>query len=399
MKQENINSSPYAKLKRTLYEKVEADEKQKKIKMALIVVGALIIAGILIFTASLVETNGGKYTYIYGDYEQKISKDQAVYNDIQLIDMNALADFLHFEKKPSGSQVEYKINGTVATFYNAQNTAIINGIEIRMPTNAMIKNGYCLIPLSTACELLYGVEISVKGTNANISQSGDKVFMLVNNPETKYQTNISQYLEYINSKDEYIFTLVNKQNPVDKSFPEDKDSLIEIPAKYRKSEIIYLYIVAEKALEAMMNDMFELGFTDTYVTSAYRRYDKQQQLIDKYVQEFMAQGMSYNQALEKVMEDTALPGQSEHQTGLCVDFMTRSMSNLDNSFAETDVFEWLKENSWKYGFIIRFPEDKTNITGYSYESWHYRFVGFERASIMYQTGLCYEEYLEIFGDK
>ena len=148
-----------------------------------------------------------------------------------------------------------------------------------------------------------------------------------------------------------------------------------------------------------MNDMFELGFTDTYVTSAYRRYDKQQQLIDKYVQEFMAQGMSYNQALEKVMEDTALPGQSEHQTGLCVDFMTRSMSNLDNSFAETDVFEWLKENSWKYGFIIRFPEDKTNITGYSYESWHYRFVGLERASIMYQTGLCYEEYLEIFGDK
>ena len=80
-------------------------------------------------------------------------------------------------------------------------------------------------------------------------------------------------------------------------------------------------------------------------------------------------------------------------------FMTRSMNSLDNSFENTEAFAWLKENSWKYGFVLRYATEKESKTGYVYESWHYRFVGFEAASIMYQTGLCYEEYLEIFGVK
>jgi D-alanyl-D-alanine carboxypeptidase len=83
-----------------------------------------------------------------------------------------------------------------------------------------------------------------------------------------------------------------------------------------------------------------------------------------------------------------------------VDFTTNSIGGaVDDVFETTEAFSWLKENSWKYGFVLRYPEEKENITGYVYESWHYRFVGLEVASIMHQTGLCYEEYLEVFGAK
>ena len=144
--------------------------------------------------------------------------------------------------------------------------------------------------------------------------------------------------------------------------------------------------------------MFALGYDDTYVTSAYRRYDKQQQLFDRYVNNLVNQGMSYDAAYAEVLKDTALPGQSEHQTGLCVDLTTRTIVTVDNRFADTEVFAWLTANSWKYGFVLRYPEDKIDITGYSYESGHDRFVGYDVASIMHQTGLCYEEYLKIFSN-
>jgi D-alanyl-D-alanine carboxypeptidase len=222
--------------------------------------------------------------------------------------------------------------------------------------------------------------------------------MIVKEPSITYKTNISEYLEYLHSKDEYIFTLANKENPLERDFPEDKDSLIEIPSEYRKDSVIYLYTVAEKALEAMMNDMFALGYNDVYVTSAYRSYAYQEVLFNMYVEDEMESGLSYDQAVQKVLTYSSEPGKSEHQTGLCVDFTTKSIGGVvDDSFESTAVFQWLKNNAWKYGFILRYPEDKTNITGYSYESWHYRFVGVDIASVIYQTGICYEEYLEIFG--
>ena len=96
---------------------------------------------------------------------------------------------------------------------------------------------------------------------------------------------------------------------------------------------------------------------------------------------------------------SARPEHSEHRTGLAVDFTTKSIYGVvDDVFETTTVSDWLKENAWKYGFILRYPKDKIDITGYQHESWHYRFVGLEVASIIYQTGICYEEYLEYFGN-
>ena len=84
------------------------------------------------------------------------------------------------------------------------------------------------------------------------------------------------------------------------------------------------------------------------------------------------------------------PGMTE-----LVNYGKETTATGDIGFAETEEFRWLLENAHKFGFILRFPEDKTNITGYSYESWHFRFVGRDEATKIYQSGLCFEEYLDL----
>jgi D-alanyl-D-alanine carboxypeptidase len=109
----------------------------------------------------------------------------------------------------------------------------------------------------------------------------------------------------------------------------------------------------------------------------------------------MDDGMTREQAEEEALRYSARPGTSEHQTGLCLDFMTTQMSDLDESFEDTSAFRWLSSNAHKYGFILRYPSNKVDTTGYKYEPWHYRFVGRSAATEIYESGLCLEEYLEL----
>ena len=93
---------------------------------------------------------------------------------------------------------------------------------------------------------------------------------------------------------------------------------------------------------------------------------------------------------------SAQPGQSEHQTGLCVDFITSEMNgNLTEAFENTEAFAWLAQNAYKFGFILRYPKDKESITGYTYEPWHYRFVGREAATDIYVGNMTLEQYLQL----
>ena len=266
---------------------------------------------------------------------------------------------------------------------------------MKMPTKALIKNGYCLIPISTAEDLISGISIDSRKKETKVTLSGETIYMIAKDFDIKYENDVSAYLGDINSTDAYVRMLVNKQNPVDDDFVGN--NLVEIPAKYRKSSSIDLNKTALNALIAMMEDMFTLGYTDTFVTSAHRTYQYQEMLFSMYVDGEMENGYSYEAALERANKYSAKPEYSEHRTGLCVDFTTHSIGGVvDDDFETTEVCSWLKENAWKYGFVLRYPKDKVDITGYIHESWHYRFVGLEIASIMYQTGMCYEEYLEYF---
>ena len=111
----------------------------------------------------------------------------------------------------------------------------------------------------------------------------------------------------------------------------------------------------------------------------------------------MKAGISYEEAKEIVLTYSALPEASEHRTGLCIDLIDVRTGDLVNPFTKPYYMTWLKENAWKYGFILRYPEGEEDITGYSYESWHFRYVGRYHAERISALDLTLEEYLELIG--
>lgn len=172
--------------------------------------------------------------------------------------------------------------------------------------------------------------------------------------------------------------LVNKQNaaPSEASF----ESL-----QLSNGEVIDARIYP--ALQKMFDDARAQGVYPL-VKSGYRSFETQQNIFTQEVSLYTQQGYSSNEAMELAQNRVALPGHSEHQLGIAVDI------NADKEISSNDiVFQWLSENSYKYGFILRYPASKTEITGVGYEPWHFRYVGNEAAQEIYSSGLCLEEYL------
>lgn len=140
-------------------------------------------------------------------------------------------------------------------------------------------------------------------------------------------------------------------------------------------------------LQAMFDAARNAGIYPIIV-SGYRTAEYQQSLMDDKIEEYEMQGYSASQAQKLAEEQVASPGTSEHQLGIAVDI------NADPEKSTSDeVYEWLHQNSYKYGFIIRYPSEKADITGTIYEPWHYRYVGEEAATDIYTQGICLEEYL------
>ena len=150
-------------------------------------------------------------------------------------------------------------------------------------------------------------------------------------------------------------------------------------------------------LQNMLGDMSEAGLSPL-ICSSYRSQERQQELYDNKVQRVMDEGASLEAAQAEAARWVARPGTSEHQTGLAVDIVSLFNQMLDETQESTPEFQWLAENAWKYGFILRYPNDKSEKTGIAYEPWHFRFVGKEAAEEMHDLGLCLEEYLESLAD-
>lgn len=141
-------------------------------------------------------------------------------------------------------------------------------------------------------------------------------------------------------------------------------------------------------LQQMFNDMRSQGVYPV-VASGYRTAEKQRELIDEKVESFISQGYDRTEAKSEAKKRVAAVGHSEHQTGLAVDINADGV----NSTGE-QVYVWLADNAWKYGFILRYPADKIEITGTDYEPWHYRYVGVDAAAAIYHQGVCLEEYID-----
>lgn len=131
------------------------------------------------------------------------------------------------------------------------------------------------------------------------------------------------------------------------------------------------------------------------ICSAYRSEEYQSGLYNNKIAEHVNLGYSDEEAAALAATIVLPPGTSEHQTGLAVDIVTPDYQVLDDGFVETPAARWLAENSWQYGFVLRYPQDKQSITDIIYEPWHFRYVGYDHAKIMYENNYCLEEYLFI----
>jgi len=145
-------------------------------------------------------------------------------------------------------------------------------------------------------------------------------------------------------------------------------------------------------LQAMFDDCRAAGL-EPLICSAYRTMEYQQKLYDKTVEQYKAKGYDDVKAKELAAMDTAIPGTSEHQLGLAVDIVSIQNQRLEEAQESTPEQIWLMQNCYKYGFILRFPKGKENLTGIMYEPWHYRYVGKEAAKEIYEADITLEEYL------
>ena len=147
-----------------------------------------------------------------------------------------------------------------------------------------------------------------------------------------------------------------------------------------------------EALRQMVNDAAAAGIK-LKPTNGYRSIARQQELWDARVKTLMEGGLSQADAEAKAIDYTSAPGTSDHNTGLGLDIVSEDHPAKDAGFAETAAAQWLAEHAADYGFILRYPSDKTEATGMDYEPWHYRYVGSEQAHKIKESGLCLEEYL------
>lgn len=149
------------------------------------------------------------------------------------------------------------------------------------------------------------------------------------------------------------------------------------------------------SLKQMLEDGERDSDREFLVCSGYRSVDLQQYLFDNKIQRVRDAdpALSYDEAYNVAATEVAIPGASEHNTGLAVDICAIDFQMLIEEYEETDEAQWLKENCYKYGFILRYPKDKQDVTQIIYEPWHFRYVGVEAATEIMSQGITLEEYL------
>lgn len=179
--------------------------------------------------------------------------------------------------------------------------------------------------------------------------------------------------------------LVNDTNPIPEGYIDTID-LVAVTDGYQ--------------VDARIADNIRRMFTDAkkdgislVICSAFRSPEKQEENFNWQIQQYMANGDSEEQAYQKTIAYYAKPGYSEHHTGLAVDIVTPDYRTLDAGYAATPAANWLLKHAYEYGFILRYPKNKEDITKINFEPWHYRYVGIEHAQAIKNTGECLEEYV------
>ena len=226
------------------------------------------------------------------------------------------------------------------------------------------------------CAEAAGLSDSKKNDNSNNK----------NNKNNKNNNNINNdNADNAEDDDEWMLTLVNSKHPIHDDY---KPELMELSNGQQVDSRIY------PDLQRMFDDMRSEGLSPV-VASGYRTKGYQEQLLNEKIEELLARGYSEGDAEAEAKTWVAVPGTSEHHTGLAVDINSEATPGTANpSEVSEPLYQWLEDNSYRYGFILRYPPGKEDITGVNYEPWHYRYVGVENAEQIHEDGFTLEEYLE-----
>ncbi len=344
------------------------------------------------------------------------------------IDMIYLRDFVKLESSFTGTdEIFAKFtapDGTFVRFTNGEKTAFIGDTtgtpdyymlggtaKITAPTKN--KQGSCLVPF-TFVKKLFGKDSLMFIRSENEIQICHRQYK---NSEQLYPISFSSsemtpadnvmlakykqlYPDAPSALFEKELLLVNKSHPLGATYaPEDLVLLTELNCPVSWNEESKLVrpaaIMTAKMMEDLNAYLQEKKATTVEVTSAYRDYATQEKLYNRYIEEAKGNNpsLSHEECVALVNATSAQAGESEHQSGLCIDIIEKGDEYLDEEFENTEAFDWLSKNAYRYGFIIRYPKDKTEITKYSYEPWHYRFVGIDAATVIHTDAICLEEYL------
>lgn len=209
-------------------------------------------------------------------------------------------------------------------------------------------------------------------------------------PVTENEIDIDVNLDVIDEKpidssiNDWNLILVNKDNLI----PHDyKMEYVRVDSKWDVDSRI------KESLELMLLAARNEGLNPV-ICSAYRNTEYQTLLFNKKVQEYKRKGFSQESAEQQAALWVTNPGTSEHEIGLAIDIVERSYQVLDERQENTAVQKWLMEHCYEYGFILRYPTNKKDITKINYEPWHYRYVGVKDAMVIKEKGFCLEEYIE-----
>ena len=205
----------------------------------------------------------------------------------------------------------------------------------------------------------------------------------------KTQKRIDQTALKIYKKNRKNLILVNAEHAVKKAYSANLRTICN--GRLQAAEQLY------DPLVDMFRDAEKEGY-HFWIASAYRSREKQQKLVDEDVRKEMQKGASYEEALRRTYLETMPPGHSEHETGLALDLLCSGNMNMDTSQEKEPGNIWLRENCYRYGFILRYPKCKKQITGVNYEPWHLRYVGVEASKYMKERDMTLEEFWEVIQE-
>lgn len=391
------------------------------------VLAAVGVSGFFIALSSHDADRAGNYTLEMSDYNTRKSVKGGyaiLENGAEYVDFSSVAEYCGFAMVGSVDRVKYIVksdtNETLG-FDVGTDKAYVNGVAVRMNAASFIRNDNLFVPLEFVDKYARGIELtsekdqlSVKKILQNQVDSNGKItdgkdpeyetvsFILkepsvtasipeddssVTMPLFTFLADLEDYESYMNpgSTTEFL-TVVNKSHRLSEDYVPTGLSAFD-----SKGKTFYLKQYAAESLKALLKEASANGINGLSVSKAYIGYDELNKsygaLIDEYTPLLgEAQAKRYAETVSSV------PGEDEHQTGLLVTF-----ANASDDAAGVSTTLWLRENSYKFGFVERYPQNKSDITGHMFSSDDYRYVGRYHAIRMNALGMCLDEYSEYLG--